>query len=31
VQVNGFRFELLYNRGSFPNVIVRELRVFARS
>jgi hypothetical protein len=31
VQVNGFRFELLYNRGSFPNVVVRELRVFARS
>lgn len=31
VQVNGFRFELLYNRGAFPNVIVRELRVFARS
>lgn len=31
VQVNGFRFELLYNRGAFPNVVVRELRVFARS
>ncbi|MFN8823367.1 MAG: Ig-like domain-containing protein [Planctomycetota bacterium] len=31
VQVNGFRFELLYNRAAFPNVIVRELRVFARS
>lgn len=31
VQVNGFRFELLYNRGAFPNVVVRELRVYARS
>lgn len=31
VQVNGFRFELIYNRGAFPNAVVRELRVFARS
>jgi hypothetical protein len=29
--VNGFRFQLLYNRQSFPNVVVRGLRVFART
>jgi hypothetical protein len=27
IDVNGFRFEMLYNTAAFPNVVVRELRI----
>ena len=29
--VTGFRFLLTYNRAAFPNLIVRGLRVYART